>query len=269
MTIFREHYYIDLIYFSYLIILAILFTLLLWVVFKQYDAINARSSRRYLLQIAVLNRVVKKQSHQLSTMREILARDFHDETGNTLSAIMRQAEVLKLWDGDDENVKLLAANIISSTEQLYATSRDFLWCINHNSDDPVALFAYITDFGDRFYTQFDVTFYSHAVMPQQATLYKKIRPFVARHVISIFKEAMTNTAKHSGANKVVFTMHVFPDILQLVLKDNGCWKSANKHPPDSGNGIVNMKRRSVENGMTFNLFCGSSGTQIQLDIPIF
>ena len=269
MTIFREHYYIDLFYFSYPIIPAILFALLLWVVFKQYDAMHTRNSRRYLLQIAILNQVVKKQSHQQSDMREILARDFHDETGSTLSAIMRQAEVLKLWDGGDESVKLLAENIISSTEQLYATSRDFLWCVNHDSDDPVALFAYIADFGDRFYKQFDVTFYSHAVLPQQTTLCKKIMPFVARHVISIFKEAMTNTAKHSGANKVVFTMDMFSSMVRLVLKDNGRWKPANEYSSDSGNGIANMKRRSIENGMTLNLFCDSSGTHVQLEVPIF
>jgi len=251
--------------FVYHISITIFFGIFFWMVYQQYDEAKMQVRMQQRQQIDELNKAVEERSRQLSTMRQTLARDFHDETGNILSAITRQAGILRLKAGHDESVRPLIDNIIANSEQLYASSRDFLWSINHNSDDAVALFAHLTAFGQHFYNQWDIAF-SVRTLSQQPMVKKRLTPFVSRHIIFIFKEAMTNAAKHSGASEVVLELSMLEKYIRIVLEDNGQWKE-----PDSAvshSGITNMKKRSAENNLVLHIYANEFGTRIQLEAPI-
>lgn len=245
--------------------ITLFFGIFFWMVYQQYDEAKMKVRTQQRQQIHTLNQAVKQRSQQLLTMRQSLARDFHDETGNILSAITRQASVLKLKLTNGNENKPLIDNIIINSERLYASSRDFLWSINHNSDDPMELFAHLTDFGQQFYNQFDIAF-SVQSLGKNGNRTVQIAPFIARHVIYIFKEAMTNTAKHSGAKEVILEILLFEKHMSLSLTDNGKWKNADLATSHSG--INNMKKRSLENGMKFNIYPSTKGTRIQLEVQL-
>src|SRR5690606_15393811 len=192
-----------------------------------------------------------ERTRQLSTMRQMLARDFHDETGNMLSAIIRQAGVLRRKVGQDKGVEAVITNIILNSQQLGASSRDFLLRINHNSDAPQALFSYLTVFGQQFYNQWDIAFSVRLHSPHQVDG-KRLTPFVARHIIYIFKEAMTNVAKHSGAREVTLQLFMATKHIRIILEDNGKWKTPEATVPHSG--LANMKKRSMENDLIFKIY---------------
>lgn len=250
--------------FIYYISITIFFGVFCWAIYRQYNAAKKRI-RQQQHQINILNTTIEARTRQLSMIRQTLARDFHDETGNMLSAIMRQADLLRSLAKPDERVQPLIANIILNSEHLYTLSRDFLWRINHDSDNPDVLFDYLTTFGQHFYDQFNMAFSVRKPLPHQRTR-KQLFPFVARHVIYIFKEAMTNAAKHSGANEVVFEMIESNTYIRMLLTDNGQWKMPDNSVCHSG--LTNMKKRSLENKLIFNLCYSEHGTQIQLTIPI-
>jgi signal transduction histidine kinase len=245
--------------------ITLFFGVFFWMVYHQYDEAKRKIRMQQRQQISTLNLAVKQRSQQLLTMRQNLARDFHDETGNMLSAITRQASVLRLKLANGNETKSLIDNIIVNSERLYASSRDFLWSINHNSDDPMELFEHLTDFGQQFYNQFDIAFSVQSLIKNE-NREVQIAPFIARHVIYIFKEAMTNTAKHAGADEVILEMLIFEKHMSLSLTDNGKWKEAD--PLVSHSGISNIKKRSVENGMKFNIYPSDKGTQIQLEVQL-
>lgn len=251
--------------FVYQISITVFFGVFFWMVYQQYDEAKLQIRKQQRQQIDILNQAVEERTQQLSTMRQTLARDFHDETGNMLSAITRQAGILKLKTGQNESVKPLIDNIISNSEQLYASSRDFLWSINHDSDDPEALFAHLTAFGQHFYNQFDIAF-SANTLSQRGIVNKRLTPFVARHIIYIFKEAMTNSAKHSGASEVTFEMSILDERIRISLEDNGQWKEPDTTVPHAG--LTNMQKRSTENALTLNIYHSETGTRIQLYAPI-
>jgi len=213
-------------------------------------------------KISVLDEAVKKRTEQLNTMRETIATDFHDETGNTLSAITRQAILLKSHLQDNHEVKPVVENIIRNSNSLYAASKDFLWNLNHNSDDPNELFQYLTGYGQVYYNQFDMAFSSRSERCGQ----QQLEPMASLNIIYIFKEAMTNVIKHAEAKEVLLEMICHPHEIVFSLQDDGRWKAADQAQPHYG--LSNMERRSQKNRFGFQLSKLDTGTRVEIIVPV-
>ncbi len=245
--------------------LTVFFGSFFWLVQQQHDLARQQIREQQHFKIDNLNHAVKERTDQLLTMRQNLATDFHDETGNILSAITRQAGILKLKTGEDPSLSSLVDNIILNSEQLYSSSKDFLWSMNNNSDDPGELFSYLTSFGQVFYNQFDIAFSVNTTTNSSLTT-AKLFPFASRHIIFIFKEAMTNVARHAGAREVILEMALYPKYICIALQDDGCWKEPQPDTPHSG--LLNMEKRSNENNFRLNVYGSMKGTRLQLDAPV-
>jgi len=232
---------------------------------KSYDKAKAQIRKKQLLEINSLNKLVKKRNQQLESMRQNIASDFHDETGNILAAINQQASILKIRLGNDHHLLPVLENITTSCESLYSSSKDFLWSINNDSDNPMVVFYHLIAFGQNFYNQFEISF---SAKPLDKNYYHllKIAPFASRNIILIFKEAMTNAAKHSGATKVTLKTILFNDYLRIVLQDNGTWKAID--PNSLHNGLQNMERRCKKSNFIFKRYTNNEGTCIEIYIPV-
>lgn len=213
-------------------------------------------------KIGQLDEAVRQRTEQLNSMRENIATDFHDQTGNMLSAITRQASLLKLKVAGQQELEPIAESIIRNSNSLYAGSKDFLWHLNHNSDDPNELFQYLTGYGQLFYNQFDIAFSAEA----EACVLRQFEPSAALNIILIFKEAMTNVVKHSGASEVTLKMWPVPKNVVYWLADNGCWKEADKTTDHYG--ISNIERRCQKNGFGFKLHKQPGCTAVEITVPV-
>jgi len=212
-------------------------------------------------KIEELDLAVKERTRQLGSMRESIASDFHDQTGNLLSAITRQASLLRhKYDQLPEAIPIVEG-IIANSATLYASSKDFLWRLNHQSDDAEELFGYLTAFGQQYYNNFDIAFSSQAV-PIKGL---RLPPSSALELIYIFKEAMTNVAKHAHALEVVFHLKQNADQVIFSLEDNGSWKTPD--PGQSHYGLDNMRRRCAAHGLDLHLTNSKTGTQVIVSVP--
>ena len=214
-------------------------------------------------KISLLDEAVKKRTEQLNNMRETIATDFHDETGNMLSAITRQASLLKMklrLADQQQDIQPIVDSIMNNSNALYASSKDFLWHLHHNGDDPQELFDYLTGYGQLFYNQFDIAFSAAA----EDCRGKQLEPSAALNIIYIFKEAMTNVVKHANATEVRFELTCNNDHVMYELRDNGCWKPADATQMHYG--LTNMKRRCRKNGFAYQLLPSSEGTCIIITV---
>lgn len=229
---------------------------------QQYDQDRDRAKIRALQdqKITVLDRAVRERTEQLNTMRENIATDFHDETGNMLSAVTRQAALLKSKLKAEHEVQPIVDSILTNSKGLYASSKDFLWHLNHNSDDPAELFDYLTAYGQRFYNQFDIAFSSEA----DDCHLLQLAPSAALNIIFIFKEAMTNAFKHAGGNEVQLSMRCSGQHITYALQDNGSWKTPDKTSEHYG--LVNMQRRCARNNFELELDQLPEGTRIRITV---
>jgi signal transduction histidine kinase len=232
--------------------------------YQQHDQERNRVKLRALQEqkISLLDQVVKQRTEQLNTMRESMATDFHDETGNMLSAITRQAALLQSKLHREHEMQPVVDSIIRNSNGLYASSKDFLWHLNHNSDDPNELSDYLTGYGQHYYNQFDIAFSSQA----QPGCLMQFEPSVALNIIFIFKEAMTNVVKHAGANEVKLKMWTIPGHIVYWLADNGSWKEADQNIDHYG--LSNMEKRCRKNNFGFALHKLSGGTAVEITVPV-
>lgn len=213
-------------------------------------------------KIDLLDQAVKKRTQELSSIRESIASDFHDQTGNLLSAITRQAALLNQKYADVAQARPIVEGIITNSNTLYASSKDFLWHLNHQSDDPRELFDYLTCFGQQYYNNFDIAFSSALTISGNVQL----PPSAALDLIYIFKEAMTNVAKHAGALEVTFAVQITGGELDFILGDNGSWKATTVQK--SHYGLENMRRRCMNNNFRFNIYRTEKGTLISVCVPV-
>ena len=235
---------------------------LLWMVQRRQDEAREETKQLQNKRIEQLDVEIARRTQQLNNMRQSLATDFHDETGNLLSAITRQASLLKLRLDPDDPASPMADSIIRNSNELYASGRHFLWNLNHDSDNPQVLFEYLTSFGQSLYNQFDISF---SVQSTDSSVCK-IDPFVSLTLIFIFKEAMNNVIKHSGASEVNFKMASFKSEIEFSLSDNGSWKQPDGQ--DGHYGLQNMQRRSEKHQLKFKVLPGPAGTRVEVAVPI-
>lgn len=215
-------------------------------------------------KIDILDEAVRQRTEQLDSMRQTIAADFHDQTGNMLAAINRQAGILQVRFKDDPTAAPLIESIITNSNGLYASSKDFLWNLNNDSDNPLTLFQYLNSYGQNFYNQFDIGF-SSEVIGVEAQI-RQLNPFAALNLIYIFKEAMNNIVKHSGATEVKMQMVYGINEVSYVITDNGSWKVAD--PDEVHYGLANMERRSVKSGFKYSLMHNDLGTSVVVSIPV-
>ncbi len=215
-------------------------------------------------KISVLDEAVRRRTEQLGSMRQTLATDFHDQTGNMLAAITRQACTLELKLLNQPEVLPMVRSIITNSNELYASSKDFLWNLNHDSDDPLVLFQYLSGYGQRFYNQFDISY--SVIAKGDAQPHRQLQPFAGLNIIYIFKEAMSNVVKHSGADQVSIELHWETNKVVYALKDNGLWKEAD--PTTEHYGLTNMQRRCQQSGFDYNLLSTETGTRVEVIVPL-
>lgn len=215
-------------------------------------------------QIVYLNREITRRTNELNNLRQTLASDFHDETGNLLLVIIHQAALLQLRA--DKDVQPIVENILDSSQQLYASSKHFLWNLNNDSEDPHVLFQYLMAFGQSFFNKFDISFSVENQLDCSDQV-GRLEPHAAINLVFIFKEAMNNIVKHAGAREVVLKMSAASQLLIFTLADDGTWKEPDPHQAHYG--LESIERRCARNSFTCLLrHHNDRGTQIEISVPV-
>jgi signal transduction histidine kinase len=208
----------------------------------QYIANRRKQNRLKLLE--------QLRREEQSKVRQRTAEDFHDEVGNKLTRINVLTNVLKSKMGDmTPDAKRIIDQIQDNTAQLYSGTRDILWSLKPSNDNLYEILHRIRDFGTDLFQDTNVEFVFTGTDEQWKA--SRLPMDVSRNLIMIFKEAMNNSLKYSGATKL--TLHVAllqKDVLQLVLSDNG--KGFDILRAKKGHGIDNMNVRAKRiNGILY------------------
>lgn len=198
---------------------------------------------------------------ELERMRNTIARDLHDDIGSTLSSINIISQMaLKDANGSSSNFQRIAQHSSSMMESM----SDIVWSINPNNDSPEQVVSKMKEFAAEILDPLDIgyTFTGeenlHAVTLDAAT---------RKNLLLIFKEAVNNAAKYSGASIITIHFNKQADTLEVVIQDNG--KGFDAEVISSGNGLRNMKARATSlRGKLELKSSAGTGTAISLSIPI-
>ncbi|CAN5464711.1 hypothetical protein BH10BAC4_BH10BAC4_07990 [soil metagenome] len=210
--------------------------------------------RKNMSRVIEVERI--RQQEQESLRKEI-ARDFHDEMGNQLTRIINYVSLMRL--NGNSNGPELYHKVEESAKYLYNGTRDFIWAIDPVNDDLSKLFFHIRDFGEKLFEEKEIQFRAYNESKEKVKL-----PYgFSREANLIFKEAMTNAFKHSGAGNVSFYLRPLTDGYAMVLEDDG-----KGFDPDTikSNGIKNIRSRAekLNASLVIEKATAGKGTLVQL-----
>lgn len=186
---------------------------------------------------------VREEEREL--VRVKTARDFHDEMGHRLTRINMLSETAsRKLDQSPTDVKELLDAIRENANHLFNGTRDFIWSLDARNDSLFDLAARLKDFGDELFFKTGVAFQAHGISEEFHSF--RLPMEVRRQLMLIFKEAMTNSARHAHGRSVVLAFGVENGTLSVSLSDDGVGFEAGCD--SAGTGISNMQARANKIG---------------------
>ena len=206
---------------------------------EKYDFLEAEfchtrddSRERNLLLTEKNKTLLEKQDSEIytATLRERnrIAREIHDNVGHVLSRSILMVGAMKTVS-HDEALSPLLSNLEDSLNGAMNSIRS---SVHDLHDEAVNLEEVIRGLVH------DFTFCPIALNYDMS---HHIPRDVKYCFISITKEALANTIKHSNAAQVKLTLREHPALYQLCIEDNG--STAKTRSSSSGIGLVNMQDR--------------------------
>jgi signal transduction histidine kinase len=97
----------------------------------------------------------------------------------------------------------------------------------------------------------------------------KLGPDHRRQLFLIFKEAITNAARHSQCGTVGMSMTLSHNKLVAEIADDGCGFATQGNSNGSGQGLESMKRRASHLGGEMSIWSAPGrGTLLRLEVPV-
>ncbi len=220
-----------------------------------YQLIKFRAKNK-TLKNSIEERV--KIEKELEIVRDNIAKDFHDDLGNKLARIATLSDLMISTSAnrDKEHIISVLKSIKKDSDILYKGTRDFMFSLKANSDYIEELFTYLSDFGEEFFESFNIDFFVEKKIQENI----KLPYYWTRQIIMIFKEAITNVVKHSGASMVTLSIEQDKSKLCVTLTDNGSGFKLNDLKRK--NGLINMKTRAEKIDAFLKINTSTNGTVI-------
>jgi two-component system, NarL family, sensor histidine kinase UhpB len=200
----------------------------------------------------------------LLTMRNNISQDLHDDIGASLSNINILNELARRNINRPAKSEEYISKASEDIQRISESLSDIVWNINPRYDDPENLFVrmkrYAADMldGKNIKGEFDFPLSeSHLTlsMTQRRDLYL------------IFKEAVNNLVKYSGANNAAVKVTAEDHKIELEVKDDG--KGFDRSKAGTGNGLHNMEQRAKASGAKISITSNTEmGTTVKLEMKI-
>lgn len=236
----------------------------------QWDGILEDISQRKRVEVELLRsqRDLSALSSHLQkakeTERTSIAREVHDDIGGNLTALkIDLLWLIKRMGHNDPEVLEKAHSLVELTNNTLAiTSR-----IAHDLRPPLldqGLLAAVEWEATEFAKRMGIPCKVHCNDEELA-----VEPELASTLFSVFREALTNIAKHAGASHVEVELNTDGKNCTLSVTDDGCGITQTKLLRDKSFGLRGMleRTRNLGGGLSFDGTSGQ-GTKITAHVPL-
>jgi two-component system, NarL family, sensor histidine kinase UhpB len=190
-----------------------------------------------------------------------IARELHDEVGQTLTAIALEAErTAEAGPGVDRDSWMRVAEWAQqSVEDLRRIARQ----LRPEALDELGLVNAFIALCNRVSDQAGIE-----IERQFSDRIPRLDPSVELAVYRVAQEALTNVMRHSEASTAVVSLEVLDGSLRLRVADNGRGIVAGEHA-ESKTGLAGMRERAMLVGGALTIRSGpDEGTEVVLEVPL-
>ena len=229
---------------------------------RLFEAINQQSE-----QLRALN---QKLTDVQEAERKQLARELHDEMGQSLTAIsINLATVIQeLTPAHSDSFlerlnesKMLADQTLEQIRELSFNLRPAML-------DDLGLAPTLRWYVKRFEKRVKIP-----VALEVGSLKERLPVNIETALYRIIQEALTNVARHAQATHVYLELRRRGSSVFVQITDDGCGfdmtQVLDQETPDSGTGLLGMRERTVLLGGIFKIHSEpGAGTQVAIEIPV-
>ncbi|MBI5627747.1 MAG: sensor histidine kinase, partial [Candidatus Rokubacteria bacterium] len=224
------------------------------------DELRAKEQmRRELLQ-----KVISAQEEE----RKRVARELHDETGQSLASLMVGLKVLESQDRLEE-VKGKVADLRSVVDKVLRDIHDLAWELRPSLLDSLGLAAAIQRSAEEYRERPGLRIDCQVTDLDQ----KRLPPEVETAAYRIVQEALTNVAKHAQATRASVVLRHRGTSLLAIVEDDGKGFDVDAilgaAPIEKRLGLFGMSERAALLGGRFSLeSTPGKGTTVFVEIPL-
>lgn len=249
------------------------FTLCLWKRDGEFYKKMADSERQTRLELEKSKAELLTLSKQAVTLaeheeRNRIARDIHDHVGHEITgALLAVQSAEKLYELN-HSVKTVSATVISGAEDkisvVLSSAAERLQLASEHLRETVHNLKSTEDNGFYIlrkltgnYTFCETDFSAYGDFSDVSAAYWAL-------LEAVLKEALTNTARHSNADRVSVRLDITERYLRMAVSDNG---ATGGKPIKRGMGLTNMRDRVTAQGGNFSVN-NADGFMLTCNLPL-
>ena len=179
----------------------------------------------------------RARRREIEKLRLRIAGDLHDEIGSSVWSITLLSQMLHKYGAMGEEERRDVGEIHRIATQTANAVRDIVWLINPAFDTVQDLVMRMNDFAATMLRGVSVQLQS-----ERADLSRQLPLDFRQNIFLIYKETITNIAKHAHATRVEVVIEEHDDLWQLCIRDNGV--GFDPAASTSGNGLKNLRTRA-------------------------
>ncbi len=209
------------------------------------------------------NRYLKQKTQAIQEEeRRHLARELHDEMGQSISAIKAVAVSIRQSSKDEKTINC-ASTIADISSHIYGVVRGMMQRLHPVILDELGLIPALNDLIDNWNTYHEETFCHFKVDDG----FRELSQELAITAYRVVQECLTNVAKHANAENVWITLSKKADNLQLTIEDDGCGFDPGRST--TGLGLPGMRERVEALKGRYHQSGGpGKGTRIEVLLPL-
>lgn len=202
----------------------------------------------------------RRRVRSLHLLRNRIAQDLHDEIGSNIAGIAIISETAPGQDGERQKEDWQEINRIA--RETSDSMREVLWLVGARAESGPDFISLLRRTAGRLLSGMEVEW---TALPDH--LPDAWSGESRRQVFLIFKEALANISRHSGATRVTLSLECGADSLRLEIHDNG--RGFTTQRPSRGMGISGMKERARNlHGRLTLISAPGDGTRLILVAPL-
>ena len=203
-----------------------------------------------------------QQLRKMEALRQSIAADLHDEVGASLTSIQILSQLVRHPDPGRSGEAL--EKLPEQVRRTSAALREIVWNINPKNDDLDLLTGQLARQAGEVFEQAGI---QYTVESDEFGAGAMLHPTARQHLVRIFREALNNLVKHSGAGRASLVFKNEKNALMMRLRDDG--KGFDPGTVLRGNGLDNMRQRAEAADGKLELESRKGqGTEIILQLPL-
>lgn len=212
----------------------------------------------------LLKRLIGAQEDE----RKRVARELHDEVGQSLSGLALHLEAIQRWLESDpdrarEQLEQVKAQVADTSNQMY----ELILALRPSALDDLGLPTALRMYADRVLDGKGVAIHFDA-----SRLTPRLPAEIETCVYRVFQEALNNVARHSAASNVTIALSRTAQEFVGVIQDDGSGFDPDLVHTDErgirGLGLLGMQERTSLFSGTLDIQSGEGGTFLTLRIPL-